>query len=58
MNIEIQGSEIYSQLDFHNQFAKVLQIEHTYQYNLEDLHAVIGWDIQRPATLTWLNSEI
>lgn len=58
MKILLQGEQIFTEKDFHLQFAKALNIENVYSNTLEELWDVLHINLDQPLTIIWLNSEI
>lgn len=58
MEIILQGEQILTKKDFHQQFAKALDVEQFYGHNLDALWDLLGFGVERPLTLIWLNSAI
>jgi ribonuclease inhibitor len=56
MQIEFQGEQIKSELDFHRQFAIAFELDF-YGNNLDALWDSLTGDVERPVVLVWLNSE-
>jgi ribonuclease inhibitor len=56
MQIEIQGEQIESELDFHRQFAIAFELDF-YGNNLDALWDSLTGDVERPVLLVWLNSD-
>lgn len=53
MKLEIIGSKIYTERDFHNQISKIFYIEDFYGNNLDALWDLLSINIERPITLVW-----
>lgn len=58
MEIILQGEQILTKKDFHQQFATALDVEQFYGKNLDTLWDLLGFGIERPLTLIWHNSAI
>jgi ribonuclease inhibitor len=56
MQVEIQGEQIKSELDFHRQFAIAFELDF-YGNNLAALWDSLTGDVERPVLLVWLNSD-
>lgn len=58
MEVEIRGSEILTEADFHRLIADALNLSEHYGRNLDALTDVLSTDVERPLTLTWRNSQV
>ena len=58
MEIEIDGSGIKTEGDFHSVISKALSLSPYYGRNLYALFDTIGTGIERPIVLVWKNSAI
>ena len=53
MQLEIIGSKIYTEQDFHNQISKIFPIQDYYGNNLDALWDLLSTNVERPITLVW-----
>ena len=53
MQLEIIGSKIYTEQDFHNQISKIFSIQDYYGNNLDALWDLLSTNVERPITLVW-----
>lgn len=53
MQLEIIGSKIYTEQDFHNQISKIFSIQDYYGNNLDALWNLLSTNVERPITLVW-----
>ncbi|MGN6846423.1 barstar family protein, partial [Neisseria sp. P0021.S005] len=53
MQLEIIGSKIYTEQDFHNQISKIFSIHDYYGNNLDALWDLLSTNLERPITLVW-----
>ena len=53
MQLEIVGSKIYTEQDFHNQISKIFSIQDYYGNNLDVLWDLLSTNVERPITLVW-----
>ena len=53
MQLEIIGSKIYTEQDFHNQISKIFSIQDYYGNNLDALWDLLSTSVERPITLVW-----
>ena len=53
MQLEIIGSKIYTEQDFHNQISKIFSIQDYYGKNLDVLWDLLSTNVERPITLVW-----
>ena len=53
MRLEIVGSKIYTEQDFHNQISKIFPIQDYYGNNLDALWDLLSTNVERPITLVW-----
>ena len=53
MQLEIIGSKIYTEQDFHNQISKIFSIHDYYGNNLDALWDLLSTNVERPITLVW-----
>ena len=53
----LEGNLIYSEVDFHQQIARLLHFGLYYGANLNALWDSLS-DVERPFTLIWLNSDL
>jgi identified by metaGeneAnnotator len=51
--LEIIGSKIYTEQDFHNQISKIFSIQDYYGNNLDALWDLLSTNVERPITLVW-----
>lgn len=58
MKIEISGSLIKNERDFHNQLAKILGVENYYGCNIDALWDLLSVGVERPLDLQWIDSSI
>lgn len=58
MQITLQGEQIFTEKDFHKQFAKALNIESIYIYSLAELWDVLHINLGQNLTIIWFNSDI
>ncbi|UUE08205.1 barstar family protein [Dickeya zeae] len=58
MNVVLDGLLIESEDDFHDFFAKELNLPIWYGRNLDALWDALTGMVERPVSLVWLNSEI
>ncbi|AZD27015.1 barstar family protein [Pseudomonas chlororaphis] len=58
MIIELDGSKIKSEADFHKQLALSLDIREFYGNNLNALWDLLSASVERPIELVWINSNI
>ena len=56
MQLEIIGSKIYMEQDFHNQVSKIFSIQDYYGNNLDALWDLLSTNVERPITLVWKDS--
>ena len=53
MQLDIIGSKIYTEQDFHNQISKIFPIQDYYGNNLDALWDLLSTNVERPITLVW-----
>ena len=53
MQLDIIGSKIYTEQDFHNQISKIFSIQDYYGNNLDALWDLLSTNVERPITLVW-----
>lgn len=58
MEIEIDGEKVITELDFHRELARVLDVQEFYGYNLDALWDLLSAGVDRPVRLVWRNSEV
>lgn len=58
MEIYLQGEQIFTEKDFHQQFAKALNIESVYIPTFDEFWDILHINLDQPLTITWFNSEI
>lgn len=56
--VVLDGSEIRSEEDFHEQLSAKLDLGNYYGRNLDALWDRLSTDIERPFKITWVDSEI
>ena len=57
MNIEIYGNQIKSELEFHNEIARQLNVENYYGKNLDALWDLLSTGVERPINLVWIDAN-
>lgn len=57
MIIELDGSNIKSEIEFHKQLASALKASELYGNNLNALWDLLSANTERPIELTWRNSN-
>ncbi|MBH5329775.1 barstar family protein [Eikenella sp. S3360] len=57
MKLEIIGSKIYTEQDFHNQITKIFCVEGFYGKNLDALWDLLSANVERPVMLIWQDSQ-
>lgn len=57
MNIEIYGNQIKSELEFHNEIARQLNVENYYGKNLDALWELLSIGVERPINLVWIDAN-
>ncbi|MEO6677016.1 MAG: barstar family protein [Pseudomonas sp.] len=57
MKIELDGSIIKSEVDFHSQLSTALAVGEYYGNNLNALWDLLSTNIERPVELVWKNSS-
>ncbi|MBN3862003.1 barnase inhibitor [Pseudomonas frederiksbergensis] len=57
MIIELDGSTIRSEIEFHKQLASALKVSEFYGNNLNALWDLLSTNIERPIELIWKNSN-
>ncbi|WP_374334309.1 barstar family protein [Leeia sp.] len=58
MIIEIDGLNIFSEMDFHRAISQGLNLSSYYGNNLDALWDILSTDIERPVLLIWNHSSI
>jgi ribonuclease inhibitor len=58
MIVEIDGSQVCSEADFHRVMVEGLNLPAHYGRNLDALWDVLSTDIERPVRIVWINSRI
>jgi ribonuclease inhibitor len=58
MDIEIDGSSILTEQDFHEELAAAIGVREFYGYNLDALWDLLSAGVERPVVLRWKNSEL
>ena len=58
MNIEIDGSNIKTEAEFHTAISGALSFPAHYGKNLDALFDILSGDVERPVVLVWKNSTI
>jgi ribonuclease inhibitor len=58
MNIEIDGSRIMNEAEFHTAISQALSLAAHYGKNLDALADVLSADVERPVVLVWKNSSL
>ena len=57
MDVEIDGSRIASEADFHREFSAAFMLPAHYGANLDALWDVLSTDVERPVHLVWRNAK-
>jgi ribonuclease inhibitor len=58
MNVEIDGTRIASEADFHRELSSSLALPAYYGANLDALWDIMSTDVARPVHLVWRNSKL